>query len=163
MHKLFIAFLSLLLLYSCSNSETSPGNEEKKNGENKVPVPDHDYSGCYIRVLQRDTLVAHLQQNGKDFKGKLTFDNYEKDGSSGTITGKLENGIIKLLYRFQSEGMNSVMEVYFQASDSAIIPGTGDIRNNRDTVFFKDPSDLNFAEKDKLRKTNCDDLPSKYR
>ena len=52
--------------------------------------------GCYMQVLGRDTFAASLQQQGNRVTGKLSFNNYEKDGSTGTVKGKMEDNILKL-------------------------------------------------------------------
>jgi hypothetical protein len=67
-----------------------------------------------MKIIGRDTAILMLDQKGNMFTGKMLYDNYEKDGSRGTIKGKEDNEIIKLWYDFDSEGMHSVMEVYFK-------------------------------------------------
>jgi len=167
MHRITSLCIAAILICSCNDPETRTANEDQNAGSDKsvdsVSAAPASLSGCYIRVLKRDTLVAHLQQEGENFTGRLTFDNYQKDGSTGTVKGRIENGVIKLLYSFSSEGMNSVMEVYFKQADSALIPATGKLKNHGDTVFFADPSDLNYAEKDKLVPIDCGHLADKYR
>lgn len=164
MRILLICCLAVLFECSCNNPETNEPAQETTVNNSSLPDSSKSsgYSGCYIRVMQKDTLVAHLQQQGNNFTGRLTFNNYQKDGSTGTINGRLENGIIKLLYSFRSEGMNSVMEVYFKPGDAVLLPATGELRNHGDTVFFASPDSLRFAEKDRLQKTDCNSLPAKY-
>ena len=62
-----------------------------------MPVDESiaDISGCYMQVLKRDTFAVILKQDGNTVTGKLSLDNYEKDGSTGTVTGKKEAGILK--------------------------------------------------------------------
>ena len=122
-----------------------------------------DYSGCYIRVLNRDTLTASLQQSGNNITGKLTFDNYQKDGSTGKVEGTVEDGIMKLIYSFQSEGMNSVMEVYFKADGNSLIRGIGEIKVKGDTAMYANPASINYPSGEKLDKVACTSLAEKYR
>lgn len=122
-----------------------------------------DYSGCYIRVLNRDTLTASLQQSGNNITGKLTFDNYQKDGSTGKVEGTVEDGIMKLIYSFQSEGMNSVMEVYFKADGKSLIRGIGEIKVKGDTAMYANPASINYPSGEKLDKVACTSLAEKYR
>lgn len=122
-----------------------------------------DYSGCYIRVLNRDTLTASLQQSGNNITGKLTFDNYQKDGSTGKVEGTVEDGIMKLIYSFQSEGMNSVMEVYFKADGNSLIRGIGEIKVKGDTAMYANPASINYPSGEKLDKVDCISLAEKYR
>ena len=121
------------------------------------------YSGCYVRVLKRDTLTASLQQSGNNITGKLTFDNYQKDGSTGKVEGTVEDGIMKLIYSFQSEGMNSVMEVYFKTDGNSLIRGIGEIKVNGDTAMYANPASINYPSGERLDKIVCTSLAEKYR
>jgi len=112
--------------------------------------------------LKRDTMLLHLQQNGETVLGKMNFDNYEKDGSTGTVSGVIENDIVKLWYNFQSEGMNSVMELYFKAADSSMVHGVGPMRNKADTAYFTDHSKIDYSKDQSLNKIDCSQVPKKY-
>ena len=160
----------ITVLIGCGETENHTTTEktqtvDKSNNEktmNPTPTPSAKLTGCYMHVMERDTLVAHLQQDEHIITGRLTFDNYQKDGSTGKVQGKLENGVLKLVYSFQSEGMNSVMERYFKAGDGYLIPGEGEMENKGDTSYFKNPSTIHFQENRKLLKTDCSSLPPKY-
>jgi hypothetical protein len=117
--------LIFFLFLNCNNHE-NPGNKEgnlssqtseqsKSNSDQQIGSAKN-MTGCYMRVLKRDTLALHLQEVGNLVRGRLTFDNYEKDGSAGTVSGTIVGDVMKLIYSFQSEGMNSVMQVYFKIS-----------------------------------------------
>ena len=92
----------------------------------------------------------------------MNFDNYEKDGSTGTVSGVIENDIVKLWYNFQSEGMNSVMELYFKAADSSMVQGIGLMRNKADTAYFTDHSKIDYSKDQSLNKIDCSQVPKKY-
>ncbi|MBA2630340.1 MAG: hypothetical protein H0U84_04885 [Thermoleophilaceae bacterium] len=101
-------------------NEPEPGSFNKEPGEKYA-----DVNGCYMKILKRDTIAIKLYQTGTSVTGKLTFDNYEKDGSTGTVHGIIEGNIIKLWYNFASEGMNSVMEIYFKKQGNQLLRGIG--------------------------------------
>lgn len=157
-----------LFLFSCTNrSDQKPADgtagDPPARDTSATAANANDLNGCFLRVLQRDTLVAHLQQNGNAITGKLTFDNFEKDGSTGTVKGTLEGDILKLIYTFRSEGMNSVMEVYFKKQDDKLIRGTGEINVKGDTAYFTQPRNISYEGDDVLRKVACAELDEKYR
>jgi len=168
----FIMTATILVALSCnSNSdktkETETANTTRETDAVKpkpaeTETPSAGIEGCYMQVLSRDTFAASLQQQGNKITGKLSFDNYQKDGSTGTVTGRVENNIVKLLYSFASEGMNSVMEVYFKHDNGKLLRGTGDMDMKGDTAYFKDPSTIKY-DGSALQKLPCSSLPAKYK
>ena len=159
----FLFFFSASLLLACND-----GSEKKENSDRGAETdspemaPGDDLSGCYRRVIARDTFIARLQLLADSVTGSLLFDNFEKDGSSGNISGRLDKGIIKLLYSFRSEGMNSVMEVYFKKQGDALIRGTGEMATRGDTSYFVNPAKIDFPPDDKMSKIPCDELQSSF-
>ncbi len=173
-----VLFLIPIFLLACTGNSTQTENNSTndksgvskteetvtRNTDNKPPgtIPPAD-GNCYWQILQRDTFVASFSSMGDQVSGKLTFDNFEKDGSSGKVAGKTEDGIIKLWYSFQSEGMNSVMEVWFKKDGDNLLRGTGDMGMRGDTSYFSKPATVKFGGSQDLKKINCSDVPSKYR
>ena len=161
---IFLSFI-LIVISSCHNNDrdnTAPGTISKTTQPgNNLTIPN--LTGCYLRVLERDTLALSIQQNDKLITGKLSFDNFEKDGSSGTVSGTTDDNILKLIYSFQSEGMHSVMEVYFKIEDSALIHGIGEVATKSDTTWYAHPNDISYPASNRLVKINCDNLDQKYK
>lgn len=108
-------------------------------------------------------MVAHLRQTGNNLSGKLSFDNYQKDGSSGKVNGVVDGELIKLLYSFQSEGMNSVMEIYFKNTAEGLVRGTGEMENRGDTVYYKNAKKLNYPAGTEFKKQDCATLADKFK
>ena len=119
-------------------------------------VEDHplnDITGCYMKIVGRDTAILMLEQKGNMFTGKMLYDNFEKDGSRGTVKGKEDKGIIKLWYDFDSEGVHSVMEVYFKKDNGKLLRGVGDMDAKTDTAYFI--SGINYSDKEAFTKVDC--------
>ena len=157
----FTYLLALLLLASCGNTnetEMQQPADASAVEQDSLPQPSNDISGCYLYTLDRDTLIAKLQQNGDRVEGSLVFDNYRMDGSRGTVNGEMVGDIIKLQYVFTSEGMNSVMDVYFKVENGAIVRGMGDVDVKGDTAYFKDPSLVTYPTSTVLKKIDCEEL-----
>ena len=169
--RLSILFFLMVLIQAC-NSDT--GSEVVKSDttinentaeENKETPPqkvETSLAGCYMKILKRDTMVLHLRQNGDSISGKINFDNYEKDSSSGEVRGSLDGDIVKLWYNFQSEGMNSVAELFFKKEDGSMIRGIGDIGSKGDTSYFTDHSAINYPADQSFSKVDCATVPGKY-
>ena len=137
-------------------TSASPGSAPSSNTAGNSSV-------CFMQVLKRDTFVAVIARSNNIISGKLTFDNFEKDGSSGSITGREEKGILKLWYSFQSEGMQSVMQVFLKDEDDKLIRGTGEMSSKGDSSFFVNPAAVSYDNNLIMQKINCDKVPQKYR
>ncbi len=169
----YIIFLCLLItLSSCNNYTSETRNEETIPPEQPLPgteegLPTLDNNTvtttCYMKVLKRDTMVIHLEEKGNEVSGKLTFDNYEKDGSSGRVRGIREGDIIKLVYYFSSEGMNSVMDVFFKKEGDDLISGIGDMQTKGDSAYFINPQNVKYPAEGNFKKLDCEIVPIKYR
>lgn len=96
---------------------------------NVTPIVTQDsIKGCYIARLAKDVYtLTILSQSGESFEGKLSFKNFEKDSSSGTYKGTYKNGILLGDYSFNSEGMDSVIEVIFKKLENGFVRGYGDM------------------------------------
>ena len=156
---LFILLSGKLL--SCNNniqtneeSSASKSSDSPKTTPSVTDVKPHEnLAGCYMKIVGRDTAILKLEQKGKEFSGKMLYDNYEKDGSRGTVTGKEEGEIIKLWYDFNSEGMHSVMEVYFKKETGRLLRGVGSMDAKTDTTYFI--SGINYSDKEAFNKVDC--------
>ena len=156
--KYFFYLLVVSNLMACKDTSEASTSETTDVGQVIPPKiedkPPADVTGCYMKIVGRDTAILMLEQKGNMFSGKLLYDNYEKDGSRGTIKGKEDKEIIKLWYDFDSEGMHSVMEVYFKKENGRLLRGIGDMDAKSDTTYFI--SGINYSDKEAFTKVNCD-------
>lgn len=160
MRILFTLFL-LTCLFACGESTNNENTETAKTDTSQSqPAPVYE---CYRQVLQRDTMVACLLVNGNTVTGKLTFDNYEKDASSGNVHGTIDGSIIKLWYDFASEGTNSVMEVYFKKEGNRLLRGIGPVGSKADTAYFADKEAIEYKDDQAFDKLSCESIAENYR
>ena len=178
MRLLFFAFTALITT-ACNNNTTTAEERTDSTAEQKadtnepgvpaehpsVEIPEADVvaSRCYWKILNRDTFAIRLDQSGNSVTGKLSFDNFEKDASSGIVRGKVEGNIIKLWYNFASEGMNSVMEVYFKKEGDQLLRGIGPVDVKGDSSYFTDPAAIEYRQDQSFNKIPCATLPGKYK
>ena len=158
------AILLLTFLFACNdagnNDQTTVDTDSSKQDPPVEPAPVYD---CYRSVLKRDTMVACLLVRGNDVTGRLTFDNFEKDGSSGDVHGTINKDTIKLWYDFHSEGMKSVMEVYFLKDGSKLFRGIGDVATKGDTAYLSDKGAIRYVTTQAFEKVECNTIDEKYR
>lgn len=162
---LFILFSGYLI--SCNDKQQNNYADTAVSSDTtKIISPDTDkksspdVSGCYMKIIGRDTAIIMLEQNGNELSGKMVYDNYEKDGSSGTVKGKQEGEILKLWYDFNSEGMHSVMEVYFKKANGRLLRGVGDMDVKTDSTYFI--SGINYSDKEAFNKVDCGAVKDRF-
>lgn len=162
-----IIILSSILFFSCNNNSTPEVSKEVQKEKDRDAIKKSysftDMSGCFWKITGRDTLVAWLVQTENTITGKLSFDNFEKDGSSGPVHGTVEGDIIKLWYSFESEGMKSVMETWFKKQGDSLLRGVGPSAVKADSSYFTDHNAIKFATDQSFQKVDCADVPGKYK
>ena len=165
--RVFLVLTVCFVINACGNDSEQPkAIPELKEKEREKIDQSYSYqnnSGCYWNITGRDTIAAWLAQTENTITGKLSFDNYQKDGSSGPVHGTVHGNVIKLWYDFESEGTKSVMEIWFEGRDNELIRGTGPLAVRKDTSYFSDTAAVRFDEKQALQKTECDSIPLKYK
>ncbi len=132
----------------------------KKNDEKLVlpaAKPQAPSSECFMWTSGKDTIRLSYVPSQLNITGKLAYQFYEKDQSSGTISGTFIGDTLFVDYKFKSEGLSSVREAVFLKKGDSLIPGTGAVafKDNREQIV--NPRALTFDPKGTLLKTNCPD------
>lgn len=169
--RIFLSAFIIIMITSCtSNSDSEASGTDSIVNEETVEVNETNpsqkdeisFAGCYIKIVKRDTMVLHLRQIGDSVSGKMNFDNYEKDSSSGEVKGVVDGDIIKLWYSFQSEGTHSIAELFFKKENGSLVRGIGDVNSKADTSYFTDHSAITYPVDQSFSKVDCSNIPSKY-
>ncbi len=176
--KLVFIFIIAIFVLSCTSNNknknsrndsavvVNPGQDDKDTSDQSTRTsgtrPIQGIEGCYVKVLKRDTFVLRITNSQGELIGKLAFNNFQKDKSTGSVRGKLEGNIIKLWYDFQSEGMHSVMQVFFKKEGDELIRGFGPVEVRGDSSYFKDPVHIQYDPEQTFKRSDCSTLPSKY-
>ncbi len=115
--------------------------------------------GCYVNHTGKDiyTLMISSEDNGT-LKGILSYNNFEKDSSSGTFSGTFSDGLLIGNYSFDSEGMHSDRQVIFKKDGDKLIQGFGDVKMENGKELFKDINNVTYDPKSTFTKSeNCVD------
>ena len=135
---------------------------EDKVQDSTVQAPGSSSSakaveGCYRFVRKRDTVRLRLRQQGRSLEGEMVFDNYQMDSSHGPVKGSLRGDTLLLWYNFQSEGMHSVMQLFFLQTPKGLLSGFGPRVNRGDTSVYEDFKKVYFNTVF-LEKVACEEL-----
>ena len=158
MTRIVICIIIIIFFYSCQTAERKTGTPIKDTTGSFEAAHVREIMECYRWVQKRDTVTAMLVQKGNEITGHLVFDNYGIDGSSGYVHGVVVADTLKLWYEFHSEGMKSVMEIWFTREGNRLMRGTGPVDVKGDTSYFTDPSAVVFPDQQVLRKVLCDSV-----
>jgi hypothetical protein len=131
---------------------------QNKELATEVPVTTESVTGCYIAKLSQDIYTLKIDsQNGDNITGSLKYNNFEKDSSSGPLTGTYKNNILLGDYSFDSEGMHSVRQVIFKKDGENFIQGFGAVTVVGDKETLNDTSDITYDPKSTFVKSaTCD-------
>ncbi len=113
-------------------------------------------TSCYMSVNNRDTVFLKTTTEGNSVTGTLSFNYYEKDKSSGTISGEIKGDLLIAEYKFQSEAVTSIRPVVFKKQGEDYVEGYGEISANAENgVKFRNVDSLDFAHSVPLLPVNC--------
>lgn len=134
-----VAVLPALFLFACG----SPSGGGEKIDDQSVA---RESSACYLYENGKDSIRLQLSSVGDKVSGELTYDWFEKDGNTGTVSGEKKGDTLLLDYIFASEGTESIREEVFLKRNGAYEIGYGDMEEKGDKQVFKNRSKLRFGD-----------------
>ncbi len=151
--NIFILIIILLIISLCIYAFS----DKKSMTPTPAPVQTASVAGCYVAKLSKDVYTLKIEsENNGAVTGRLAFNNYEKDSSSGTFTGTLSGDILLGTYSFDSEGMHSNRQVIFKKVGDSFIEGFGDVKVVGDTETLTDPNTVTYDPKSTfVKSTEC--------
>lgn len=157
--------LILVLFISCNEADekttttdVSTSTDTTNPASPSSPAPNDPgtpVSNCFLRVTGRDSLRLSYTTNANSITGKMMYDNYQKDGSWGTVKGTINGDTLKTWYDFESEGMRSVRRIIFKMENERLLPATGEFIVRGDSSLYADESRLEFGKEGALQKVDC--------
>lgn len=118
-------------------------------------VSNSSIKGCYIARLAKDVYTLRIDSySNPSIKGMLSYNNFEKDSSAGTLIGTFDGTILFGDYSFESEGMNSVRQVMFKKIGNTFVQGYGITKSDGDKESFDDVSKVTYDSKSTFTKSN---------
>lgn len=161
-------FASLLLtaIFSCEKKsteivdvETTPP-DSMTVPETNEPIESSTLQSCFVGNTGKDSIYLSLDDNLGTFTGKMRYKNFEKDSSSGDVTGTQNGDTLKLNYTFASEGRTSDREIFFLKKGDQLIEGIGEQNSEGNESVYANPSKLKYGGS-ALKQVDCVDFEKK--
>ena len=154
---------TLFLTISCSKNDGKQTNVENRKPDTLAIAEDpnqisenENVENCYMNVVAKDsTFLSYKIANG-NVSGKLKYKNFEKDSSSGDISGTVSGDTLKINYKFSSEGSMSEREIYFLQDSGVLLEGIGKYaETNTNKAVYESTKSINFTKGQRLNPADC--------
>jgi hypothetical protein len=143
-----------LFVISCNDDGNLAG---EKNESDSVTASKPGDKDCYQFINNRDTVTLNTVNENGNISGFLAYSYFEKDKSSGPISGKMEGDLLVADYMFESEGTKSVRQVAFKKEGDSFLEGYGDLEERDGKTYLKNTDSLDFSHSNPLKKIKCKD------
>jgi hypothetical protein len=112
--------------------------------------------GCYRATISKDIYTMKIDsQDGLSIEGTLSYKNFEKDSSEGTLTGVYDGAMLFGDYTFKSEGVNSIAQVAFKKTPDGFVRGFGSTQTVGNKEMLTDTTTLSYDSSPIFVKTEC--------
>ena len=162
MKNIVVVLLVVISFVSCNKKETSsytiiPEDTIHQNYPETFEPKKDTLQFCYLSVVGKDSLhLSYTLYPTDSVKGKMSYDNYEKDGSIGKVYGIKSGDTLILTYDMFSEGMHSLIDVRFLTKDNKLYEGIAALKQKNDsTVIIVNDKNVDFKSGRVLSPVNC--------
>lgn len=164
MKNLILILSGIILLNSCEKNDGKQTHVENRkpdtlatpNQEKNIISKTENTDYCYLNVLAKDSMFLTYKITNGVVNGKLKYKNFEKDSSSGDITGTISADTLKVNYKFVSEGVTSEREIYFLQDSGVLLEGIGNYTdNNSSKLVYQSSKAINYTNGRRLNPVDC--------
>lgn len=162
MKNIVVVLLVVISFVSCNKKETSsytiiPEDTIHQNYPETFEPKKDTLQFCYLSVVGKDSLLFSYTLYPTDsVKGKMSYDNFEKDGSTGKVYGVKSGDTLKLTYDMFSEGMHSLIDVRFLMKDNKLYEGITVLKQKNDsTMIIVNDKSVDFESGRVLSPVKC--------
>ncbi len=131
------------MLMACSDSKKIKLSSDTPPETVTEAMPQQE---CYTYIKNRDTVTLSITPTDSTVTGNLSYQLFEKDKNTGTVSGKMLGDTILLDYTFQSEGVTSKRQVAYLKLNDTLVEGFADSEEKNNAMVFKNRSDLRFEK-----------------
>lgn len=148
---LALLIVALILIRVSKNAPTT-------QNEPVAPEPQTTSSiqGCYVARQSKDVYTLKVDKiENNQVSGTLSYQNYQKDSSQGSLDGTYNGEMLVGDYAFRSEGMDSVRQVAFKKTDDGFIQGFGEIQMQDGKERLVDLNNLSYDHSPEYIEEEC--------
>ncbi|MFB2120603.1 MULTISPECIES: hypothetical protein [Parapedobacter] len=143
---------------SCQGPSSSSQGQNGSQGDTLsqgtvIPVV---VTSCYLYTRERDSVRFSITVTNDSASGTLHFENYQIDGSQGTVEGRLHGDTLLVVYDFQAEGTQNRTEEAFLKRGANLIRGIGDRKPVGNTYRFTDRGAIDFEAGQVFQPVPCE-------
>ncbi|MEH0155553.1 hypothetical protein V6R21_15510 [Limibacter armeniacum] len=110
---------------------------------------------CYTSLDGKNDVELKLVISGNHVAGDMDYHLEGKDLNSGVVDGEFLGDTLKLIYRFESEGVESEREILFLKQEGKLAEGYGPMEQEGGNMVFTDWEAVEFGKGIILKKEDC--------
>lgn len=150
MKKLLFMAACLMALASCQNSGTTDASGTAAAADTtatQAAEPAAAQPSCFLLAEGKDsTWVSLVIAADGTVTGSYDWIPWEKDSSIGTLSGKQEGELLKLVYDYVIEGSNQRQEVLLKLAGGQLSEAQGElIEGEGGLLKLKDPTKVTWT------------------
>lgn len=150
MKRIFLPAISgvMFLMVSCTK-ENRPAAAAENRPLEQLSVQPLEGEYCFVKAENKDTTSVHLTISRNDVKGEMIWQPWEKDGATGTLSGKrISDHEMKLLYDYTIEGSKQAEVKIMKIDHGKLYVKTGELTDpkNNGHLVYKDASKAVYSE-----------------
>lgn len=137
---------------ACQNTSTEQQIDSLATAPDTSTTPGQ---ACYTYIKNRDTVSLTFTTAGHEIAGKLSYNLYEKDKNSGTVSGMIKGDTIIADYTATGEGTTYISQVAFLKKGDQLLEGYGPSEEKNGKRVFTNKAALKFGEAIVLSAAPC--------
>ncbi len=117
-----------------------------------------------MNVIGKDSMFLSYSISGGNITGKMKYKNFQKDSSSGDITGTVAGDTLRVNYKFASEGTNSEREIYFLQDSGVLLEGLREYADpSASKQVYSSAKAINYSKGRRLNPADCTMVASRLK
>jgi len=138
-----------MLLYVCSSCTNNTDNTKANSkSQNASPI------NCYKYESAKDTITLKLIHVGESITGTLAYNMPQKNTSRGTIQGYMDGNVLIATFTPFIDS-TTPRQIAFKLVHDYFVEGHGEMYMQDGQILFKNRSELQFNDANKLNEFVC--------
>ena len=153
---LFVVFIATTIYIGCRGEPKVIDN--KSDEEYGRLSSASDYTGCFVFVTLKDSVVLKLKKESNRYLGSRTQIRYLKNGKRQVEVKDIflypDGNYLKGI-AIENQDSTHYSQLVYLLNGVNLVEGYGDVKLSHDTLVFKHPANLEFNVANPYKKSNC--------